>query len=170
MPNIWWMPIQTRTEMLATGIRSALGIKVFGSSLEAIEKAAVQVERALQDDPRTSPFTRSAYAERITGGYFIDFVVKRKEAARYGLTVGDVEDVIQTAIGGNNISQTVEGRERYPIQVRYAREYREDLEALKRILVPTPTGTQVPIAQVYLCHRSAHDPKRRRSARWICLC
>ncbi|MBI1369755.1 MAG: CusA/CzcA family heavy metal efflux RND transporter [Planctomycetes bacterium] len=148
MPNIWWMPIQTRTEMLATGIRSALGIKVFGSSLEEIEATAVQVEKALQDDPRVKPYTRSVFAERVTGGYFLDFNVKREEAARYGMTVGDVEDLVQTAIGGMNIDQTIEGRERYPIQVRYARQFRDKLDMIKKVLVPTPTGTQVPISHV----------------------
>ncbi len=145
MPNIWWMPIQTRTEMLATGIRSALGIKVFGSSLEEIEQTAIAIERAIQNDPQIQPYTRSAFAERVTGGYFLDFTVKREEAARYNLTVGDVEDLIQSAIGGMNIDQTIEGRERYPIQVRYARQFRDNLESLKRIHVPTPIGTQVPI-------------------------
>lgn len=134
--------------MLATGIRSALGIQVFGADSQAIEDAAVKIERILQEDPRTRPFTRSAFAERVTGGYFLDFNVKREEAARYGLTVGDVEDVIMTAIGGMNITQTIEGRERYPVSVRYAREYREDPEALMRVLVPTPTGAQIPISQV----------------------
>jgi copper/silver efflux system protein len=148
MPNIWWMPIQTRIEMLATGIRSALGIKVFGPDLATIERIGVQIERALQEDPRTKPFTRSAFAERVTGGYFVDFRVKRSEAARYGLTVGDVEDVIQSAVGGTNISQTIEGRERYPINVRYARNFRDDLDALRRVLVPTPTGAQIPISEI----------------------
>ena len=148
MPNIWWMPIQTRTEMLATGIRSALGIKVFGSTLEEIEKTAVDIERALQDDESTAPFTRSAFAERVTGGYFLDFTVKREEASRYGLTVEDVEDVVQSAIGGMNIDETIEGRERYPIQMRYARQYRDSLEAIKRVLVPTPTGEHVPIGEL----------------------
>ncbi len=148
MPNIWWMPIQTRTEMLSTGIRSALGIKVFGPDLATIEEVGVQIERVLLDDPRTKPNTRSAFAERVTGGYFIDFHINRLEAARHGLTVGDVGDVIMLAIGGTNIDQTVEGRERYPINVRYAREFRDDLEMLKRILVSTPTGARIPISQV----------------------
>jgi len=148
MPNIWWMPIQTRTEMLATGIRSALGIKVFGSTLEEIEAAAIDIEKALQDDERVKPYTRSAFAERVTGGYFLDFTVKREEAARYGLTVGDVQNLVQTAIGGMNIDQTIEGRERYPIQVRYARQFRDKLDAIQKVLVPTPTGTQVPISHV----------------------
>ena len=148
MPNIWWMPIQTRTEMLATGIRSALGIKVYGSDLAAIERDAVAIEKALQDDERVSKHTRSAFAERVTGGYFLDFTVKREEAARYGLTVGDVEDVVQSAIGGMNIDETIEGRERYPIQVRYARDYRDNIEAIQNVLVPTPTGAHVPISHV----------------------
>jgi Cu(I)/Ag(I) efflux system membrane protein CusA/SilA len=144
MPNIWWMPIQTRTEMLATGIRSPIGIKVFGPELETIERLAVEIERAI----REIPGTRSAFAERVTGGYFVDFEIRRKEAARYGLTVEQVEEIIQTAIGGMNIDQTVEGRERYPINVRYARELRDDVEALRRVLVPTPSGAQVPMAQL----------------------
>jgi len=99
MPNIWWMPIQTRTEMLATGIRSSLGIKVFGTELSEIEATAVRIERALQDDARTRPYTRSAFAERLTGGYFLDFDIDRDKIARYGLTVADVEDVIMAAVG-----------------------------------------------------------------------
>ncbi len=144
MPNIWWMPIQTRTEMLATGIRSVLGIKVLGPGLNGIEQVGQQIEAVL------APLrgTRSVYYDRTLGGYYLDFHIKRDEAARYGLTVGDVEDIIETAIGGKNISQTVEGRERYPINVRYARELRDDVEMLKRVLVPTPSGAKVPIVQL----------------------
>ena len=138
MANIIWMPIQTRTEMLTTGFRSILGIKVFGPDLGAIEDVGVRIEKALADFPDT----RSVFAERTTGGYFLDFKVNRQTAARYGLTVGDVNDIIETAIGGKNISTTVEGRERYPINVRYARDFREDLDALKRVLVATPAGAQ----------------------------
>ena len=148
MPNIFWMPIQTRTEMLATGIRSALGIKVFGPDLTQIESAATAIEEALLADQRTAPFTRSAFAERSTGGYFLDFDIDREAAARYGLNVGDVQDVIVAAVGGMDAGQTVEGRERYGIRVRYAREYRDNLNALERTLVPTATGAQVPITQV----------------------
>jgi Cu(I)/Ag(I) efflux system membrane protein CusA/SilA len=144
MANIFWMPIQTRTEMLTTGFRSVLGIKVFGPDLGEIQDLGIQIEKALTD----LPDTRSVFAERTTGGYFLDFAVNRKAAARYGLTVGDVNDVIETAIGGNTIATTVEGRERYPISVRYARDYRDDLDALKRVLVPTPTGAQVPIGEI----------------------
>ncbi|HEY2408372.1 MAG TPA: CusA/CzcA family heavy metal efflux RND transporter [Polyangiaceae bacterium] len=144
MPNVWWMPIQTRTEMLATGVRSPLGIEVFGDNLEQIEKAAIQVERAVAQVPGT----RSAFAERSTGGFYLDFKVKRAEAARHGLTVADVNRVVASAIGGENISETVEGRERYPISVRYAREFRDDPELLGRVLIATPDGSQVPLSQV----------------------
>ena len=142
MASIFWMPIQTRTEMLTTGFRTKLGVKVFGGDLKEIEKIAVQIENALSDFPDT----RSVFAERTTGGYFLDFDVNREAAARYGLRVGDVNDIIESAIGGKTIATTVEGRERYPINVRYARDFREDLDALKRVLVPTPTGAQVPIS------------------------
>src|SRR5437667_3274479 len=138
MANQLWMPIQTRTEMLTTGFRTPLGIKVFGPDLRTIQDVGVQIEKALSDFPNT----RSVFAERTTGGYFLDFEVKRQAAARYGLTVGDVNDIIETAIGGKTISTTVEGRERYPIAVRYARDFREDLDALKRLLVTTHSGPQ----------------------------
>jgi Cu(I)/Ag(I) efflux system membrane protein CusA/SilA len=139
MANIFWMPIQTRTEMQTTGFRSALGIKVFGPDLAVIQDVGVQIEKALRDFPRT----RSVFAERTTAGNFLDFDIKREAAARYGLTVGDVNDIVETAIGGKTIGMTVEGRERYPISVRYARDFREDLDSLKRVLVPLPMGEAV---------------------------
>jgi Cu(I)/Ag(I) efflux system membrane protein CusA/SilA len=157
MANIFWMPIQTRTEMLTTGFRSVLGIKVFGPDLDSIQNVGIQIERALGD----LPDTRSVFAERTTGGYFLDFDVDRAAAARYGLTVGDVNDVIETAIGGKTIGTTVEGRERYPISVRYARDYREDLDALKRVLVPTPSGAQVPISALAAISYRAGPPSIR---------
>ncbi len=144
MANIFWMPIQTRTEMLTTGFRSILGIKVFGPDLAAIQNIGVQIEKALRDFPNT----RSAFAERATGGYFLDFTPNRQVAARYGLTVGDVNDIVETAIGGKTIATTVEGRERYPINVRYARDFREDLETLKRVLVPLPPSGENSPAQI----------------------
>ena len=144
MANIFWMPIQTRTEMLTTGFRSALGIKVFGPDLQGIENLAVQIEKAIVD----LPDTRSAFAERTVGGYFLDFDVNREAAARYGLTAGDVNDVIETAIGGKTITTTVEKRERYPVRARYAPDFRQDLDSLKRVLIPTPTGAQIPISLV----------------------
>ncbi|HEX2590369.1 MAG TPA: efflux RND transporter permease subunit, partial [Rhizomicrobium sp.] len=145
MPNLWWMPIQTRTEMLATGIRSPLGIKVFGDDLETIEKAAIDIEKAVAGIPGT----RSAFADRATGGLYLDVVIDREAAARYNLRVKDVNEVVASAIGGMNVSRTIEGRERYPISVRYARELRDDpQDLLGRILVPTPAGAQIPLAQV----------------------
>ncbi len=144
MPNIWWMPIQTRTEMLATGIRSPLGIQVFGDDLATIERTAVEIERAVAQIPGT----RSAFAERSTGGFFVDVEVRREDAARYGLRVQDVQEVVMSAMGGMNVSETVEGRERYPINVRYARELRDDPDLLQNILIATPAGAQIPISYV----------------------
>jgi len=144
MPNIWWMPIQTRTEMLSTGIRSKLGIEVFGDNLDQIEQAAIAIERAVS----MVPGTVSAFADRSTGGFYIDVVPKRSEAARFGLTVADIDEVVETAIGGIAVSETVEGRERFPINVRYARELRDDPALLGRILVGTPSGAQIPLSQV----------------------
>jgi Cu(I)/Ag(I) efflux system membrane protein CusA/SilA len=145
MANIFWMPIQTRTEMLTTGFRSQLGIKIFGKDLPQIQNVSIQIERALAD----LPGTRSAFAERSTGGYFLDFTVDRQAVARYGLRVDDINDVIQTAIGGQTIATTVEGRERYPISVRYARDFRNDLDALKRVLVPVPALAATSTSEVF---------------------
>jgi Cu(I)/Ag(I) efflux system membrane protein CusA/SilA len=144
MPNIWWMPIQTRTEMLSTGIRAPLGIKVFGDDLATIERAAVEVEKVVAEIPGT----RSAFADRSTGGFYADIDVDRAAAARYGLRVGDVHDLITVALGGMQIAETVEGRERYPVSVRYARDYREEPQALERALLATPGGAQIPLRQV----------------------
>jgi Cu(I)/Ag(I) efflux system membrane protein CusA/SilA len=142
--NAWTMPIKTRIDMLTTGIRTPIGIKVYGPDLGTIQAIGQHIEAVL---PRV-PGTRSVYAERVTGGYFLDFDIRRGEIARYGLTVGDVEDIIETAVGGKNITMTVEGRERYPVNIRYARELRDDLEKLRRVFVATPTGAQVPIGQI----------------------
>jgi Cu(I)/Ag(I) efflux system membrane protein CusA/SilA len=144
MPNVWWMPIQTRTEMLATGVRSPLGIEVFGDDLEAIEQTAISVEHAVAK----LPGTRSAFAERSTGGFYLDFDVDRAEAARQGLSVQDVNMAVAQSIGGENVSQVVDGRARYPINVRYAREFRDDPDLLARTLVGTPSGAQIPLSQV----------------------
>jgi copper/silver efflux system protein len=144
MPTIWWMPIQTRIEMLATGIRSQIGIKVLGPDLNEIQKIGEQIEKLL----KTAPNTASVFAERVTGGYYVDFKVNRAAIARHGLVVDDVNDVIETAIGGKNISTTVEGQQRFPINVRYARDFRSDLPALRRVLVTTPMGTQIPLGQL----------------------
>ena len=142
--NVWWMPIQTRTEMLSTGVRSALGVKVLGDDLPSLERTAIAIEHSLQQIPGT----RSAYAERATGASYLDFVVDREAVARYGLRVADVNQAIETAIGGMAVSQTVEGRERYPVTVRYPWELRDDPSVLRRVLLATPEGAQIPIAQV----------------------
>ncbi len=144
MPNAWWMPIQTRIEMLSTGIRSPLGIKVYGDDLAAIEKTGLAIERALGDVPGT----RSVFADRSLGGLYADVRVNRAEAARHGLHVADVNDVVMTAIGGMNVSEAVEGRRRFPINVRYAREFRDTPESLRAVLVATPGGAQIPLEQV----------------------
>jgi Cu(I)/Ag(I) efflux system membrane protein CusA/SilA len=143
-PNIWWMPIQTRTEMITTGVRSPVGIKVLGPDLKTIEKIGVDIEQVLA----SVPGTKSAFAERLNEGYYLDLNVNRREAARYGLTVGEVQLVITSAIGGDTVTTTVEGRERYPVNVRYKRELRDDPDRLKRVLIPTPSGAQVPLGQI----------------------
>lgn len=142
--NAWTMPIKARIDMLTTGVRTPVGIKIYGSSLDEIEKIGMRIEQVL----REVPGTRSVYAERVSGGYYLDFDIARDRIARYGLTVEDVNDVIMYAIGGENITTTVEGRERYPVNVRYSRELRDDIEKLKRVLVSTMDGAQIPLSQV----------------------
>ena len=132
--NSFTMPIKARIDMLSTGIRTPVGIKVLGPRLDELERIGKDVENAVQDVPGT----RSAYAERVTTGYFLDFNIKREEIARFGLTVDNVQDVIQAAVGGMNLTTTVEGRQRYPVNVRYARELRNNIDKLKRVLVPVP--------------------------------
>ncbi len=144
LTNAWTMPIKTRIDMLSTGIKTPVGIKVMGDDLETLSRIGEQIEAVLRDVPGTL----SAFSERVVGGNYFDFDIDRDAVARYGLTVGDVQDTIQSAIGGMNVSQTVEGLERYPINIRYARDYRNDLQSLRRVLIPTPTGQQIPIAQV----------------------
>jgi Cu(I)/Ag(I) efflux system membrane protein CusA/SilA len=142
--NTWTMPIKNRIDMVSTGIKTPVGIKIGGPDLAVLEKLGEQVEAIV----RRLPGTQSVYAERVTGGYYLDFVVRRRAASRYGLTVADVEDVIESAIGGMNIAYTIEGLERFPINVRYGRGFRWTPEQLDRVLIPTPTGAQIPISQV----------------------
>ncbi|MCX7752355.1 MAG: CusA/CzcA family heavy metal efflux RND transporter [Blastocatellia bacterium] len=142
--NAWTMPIKARIDMLTTGVRTPVGIKILGPDLNVIQEIGQRIERVLRDVPGTT----SVFAERTVGGYFLDFALKREELARYGLTVEDAQTVIMSAIGGENITTTVEGRERYPINVRYLRDYRSTLDRLARVLVPTPHGAQVPLAQI----------------------
>ncbi|MDA0335814.1 MAG: efflux RND transporter permease subunit [bacterium] len=148
LTNAWTMPIKTRIDMLSTGIKTPVGIKVAGEDLQTLQNIGQQIEEVI----RRVPGTLSVYAERVAGGNYLDFEVRREAAARYGLTVGDVQDVITAALGGMNITSTVEGRERYPVNLRYGRELRDNLPALRRVLVPTPTGAQIPIEQIADIH------------------
>ena len=144
LANAWTMPIKTRIDMLSTGIKTPIGIKVSGPDLNVLQTVSEDIERAM----KTLPETTSAFGDRAVGGYYLDFDISREGAARYGLTVGDVQDVIQSAIGGMNITETVEGLERYPVNLRYPRGLRDDMESLKRVLIATPTGAQIPLAMV----------------------
>jgi copper/silver efflux system protein len=142
--NAWTMPIKTRIDMLSTGIKTPVGIKISGADLATLQHIGEQVEAVV----RRVPNTLSVYAERVVGGNYINFTIDRDEIARYGLTLGDVQDVIASAIGGMNVSTTVEGLERYPINLRYPRELRDNLDQLKAIVVPTSTGQHIPLAQL----------------------
>jgi Cu(I)/Ag(I) efflux system membrane protein CusA/SilA len=142
--NAWTMPIKTRTDMLSTGIKTPVGIKVSGADLTRLQSIGEQIEAVV----RGVPGTLSVYAERVVGGNYVNFTINREEIARYGLTLGDVQDVIASAIGGMNVSTTVEGLERYPINLRYPRELRDNLDLLKEILVPTPMGQHIPLGQL----------------------
>lgn len=142
--NAWTMPIKARIDMLSTGVRTPVGVKVFGHDLEVIERVGTQIEGALRDVDGT----RSAYAERVAGGSFVDVVPDRDQLARYGLTIEDVQMTVGAALGGENISTVISGRERYPVNIRYPRELREDLSLIERVLVRTPGGVQVPLGQV----------------------
>ncbi len=144
LTNAWTMPIKTRIDMLSTGIKTPVGIKIAGPDLQTLQDLGQQVEAVIHNVPGTL----SVYAERVMGGNYLDFKIRRDAIARYGLTVGDVQDVIQSAIGGMNITTTVEGLERYPVNLRYSRELRDTLPALADILVPTPTGQQIPLGQL----------------------
>ncbi len=144
LANSWGYPIKIRIDMLSTGIKTPVGFKIMGPDLEVLNRLAGDAEAIFKSLPETA----SAFAERVTGGYYLDFAINRREAARYGLTVGDVQDVIATALGGMKLTQTVEGLERYPVNLRYFQDYRENLPALRRILIPTMNGAQIPMEQV----------------------
>jgi len=144
LTNAWTMPIKTRIDMLSTGIKTPVGIKIAGEDLNVLQDLGKQVEELM----KTVPGTRSAYAERTVGGNYVDFIIDRKAIARYGLTVTDVQEIFMSAVGGMNITKTVEGLERYPVNLRYSRDYRENIEAIKRVLVPIPIGGNVPLEQL----------------------
>lgn len=142
--NAWTMPIKTRIDMLSTGIKTPVGIKISGPDLEVLQVLSTRVEQIM----KTIPDTLSAFGDRAVGGYFLDFDIDRDKTARHGLTVGDVQDVIMSAIGGMQVTETVEGLERYPVNIRYPRDLRDDPEQLSRVLVPTPYGAQIPLRQL----------------------
>ncbi|MCU7857187.1 MAG: efflux RND transporter permease subunit, partial [Candidatus Thiodiazotropha sp. (ex Lucinoma borealis)] len=154
LANSWTMPIKTRIDMLSTGIKTPIGIKVSGPDLSVLESLSKEIEQVMKKVPDTI----SAFGDRAVGGYYLDFDIDRKVAARYGLKVGDVQDVIQSAIGGMNVTHTVEGLERYPVNVRYPRELRDDPARLKRVLIPTPDGNHIPLAQVAEIHLRRGPP------------
>ena len=143
-PNVWTQPIRNRLDMLLTGIKTPVGIKIFGPDLAVIQRIGQDIERVLQ--PLAG--TRSVYAERITQGYFTDIQINRAAIARHGLTVADVQDVIQSALGGENVTRTIEGRERYPVNVRYERDFRQSIPDLGRVFVKAPSGAQIPLGQL----------------------
>jgi copper/silver efflux system protein len=158
LQNAWTQPIRARIDMLSTGIRTPVGLKIFGPNLDTIQELGIAAENLL----KSVPGTRSVYAERVSGGFFTDIRIDRDAIARYGLTVEDVQMVIQSALGGMNVTRTIEGRERYPVNVRYMRELRDDIDKIKRILVPVNLGgtdamtvsaqgaqmAQIPLAQL----------------------
>ena len=167
LTNSWTMPIKTRIDMLATGIKTPVGIKLMGSDLAQLSEIGARIEARLREVPGTA----SAYSERVVGGNYIDIQVRRKDAARFGLTVADVQDVVRSAIGGMNITWTVEGLERYPVNLRYPRELRNDVDKLRRVVVPTPMGHTVPLAQVADVEISKGPPaiksENARRTAWI---
>jgi copper/silver efflux system protein len=142
--NAWTMPIKARIDMLTTGVRTPIGIKIMGADFAEVQKLGEHIEMSLQDVPGT----KSVFAERAAGGYFLDFVLKRDQLARYGVTVDQANEVVMSAIGGENVTTTIEGRERYPVNVRYLRDYRSDPDKLSRTFVMAPNGTQIPLGQI----------------------
>ena len=143
--NSWTMPVKGRIDMLTTGVRTPVGLKIYGSDLKTIERLGTEMERLLPHVPGT----RNVFAERTGGGYFLDFDWNREQLARYGLTIDEVQDVVMSAVGGENVTTTVEGRERYPVNVRYYRDYRNDIQSLGRVLVPVMGGRmQIPVSQL----------------------
>ncbi len=144
LANAWTFPIKTRNDMLSTGIKTPIGIKVGGPDLAVLQRLTEEIEDVL----KALPDTLSAFGDRAVGGHYMYIDIDREAAARYGLGIGDVQDTIQSAIGGMNVTQTVEGLERYPVNLRYPRDYRNNIQALKRVLIPTPIGAQIPLEQV----------------------
>ncbi|MDT8424106.1 MAG: CusA/CzcA family heavy metal efflux RND transporter [Desulfuromonadales bacterium] len=167
LTNAWTMPIKTRIDMLATGIKTPVGIKIMGDDLEVLSALGEEIEAIVRDIPGTL----SAFSERVVGGNYLDYAIDREAVARYGLTVGDVQDIIKSAIGGMNVTQTVEGLERYAVNIRYQRDYRNDLQALQRVLIPIAGGKHIPISQVATIHIKKGPPgiksENARRTAWI---
>ena len=144
LTNTWTMPVQNRLDMELTGIKTPVGLKIQGPNVEGIQQAGAQLQQVLGGIPEL----RSAFAERVAEGFYVNIEVDRAEAARYGLTVADVQRAVSSGIGGENIAENVEGRQRYPINVRYSRDFRDDVEHLREVVIATPAGAQIPISQV----------------------
>jgi Cu(I)/Ag(I) efflux system membrane protein CusA/SilA len=171
LTNAWTMPIKTRIDMLSTGIKTPVGVKLMGPDLKVLSGLAGQVAEVLKTSEGTGQYTVSAFPEKTVGGNYLDIRINRDEIDRYGLVVGDVQDVIMSALGGMNVSSTVEGLERYPVNVRYPHELRDNVPALKQVLVPTPTGTQVPLGQLADFHIHKGPPmvksENARLTSWV---
>jgi Cu(I)/Ag(I) efflux system membrane protein CusA/SilA len=167
LTNAWTMPIKTRIDMLSTGIKTPIGIKVMGDDLATLSRIGAEIEAVI----RTVPGTLSAISERAVGGKYLDIEIDRLKAARYGINVGTIQEIIQTAVGGMAITETVEGLERYPVNVRYDRDFRTDIDALKRVLVPAAEGRQIPLEQLAtLSISNAPDSIKTENARrtaWV---
>ena len=167
LTNAWTMPIKTRIDMLSTGIKTPVGIKIMGNDLDVLNDIGQEIEAVV----RNIPGTLTVYAERVVGGNYLDYNIDRKAAARYGLTIGDVQDVIMTAVGGMNVTYTIEGLARYPVNVRYGRELRDDIQKLEKIFISTPLGTQIPIKQVASISISKGPPviksENSRRTAWV---
>ena len=167
LTNAWTMPIKTRIDMLSTGIKTPVGIKIMGPDLQTLSDLGQEIAAKIKNVKGTL----SVFPDKTVGGNYFDYDINRVEAARYGLTVGDVQDVIMSAIGGMNVTYTVEGLERYPVNVRYSRELRDNLAALKRVMIPTPTGTQIPLEYVADIHIKKGPPviksENARTTAWL---
>src|ERR1700747_3632830 len=144
LTNTWTMPVENRLDMALTGIKTPVGMKIQGPSLEVIQQLGTQIKQILSGASQV----RSVFAERVSQGFYVNVEVNRPEAAKYGLTIADVQAAVSSGMGGMNIAENVEGRERYPINVRYERDFRDNLDELRRVLIATPSGAQIPIDQV----------------------
>jgi len=144
LTNTWTMPVQNRLDMELTGIKTPVGLKIQGPTVEGIQQAGTELQQTLAGIPEL----RSVFAERVAEGFYVNVEVDRPEAARYGLTVADVQRAVSSGVGGENIAENVEGRQRYPVNVRYSRDFRDDVERLRQVVIATPAGAQIPVSQV----------------------